>query len=92
MGEDGERRETFVELTPPPARIETVGQRIHVAWDVELELGEAVTLLGRSTLAVMLRAVNLPGWSRQLYGSCSFTATGRALARGSRQTTRCSIG
>jgi len=28
VGEDGERRETFVELTPTPARIETVGQRI----------------------------------------------------------------
>jgi glycogen debranching enzyme len=43
--EDGERRETLVELSPAPTRIETDGQRACVAWDVELAPGEAVTLL-----------------------------------------------
>ncbi len=45
VGKDGERRQTLVELSPAPTRVETGGRRAHVAWDVELSPGEAVTLL-----------------------------------------------
>ena len=45
VGEDGEQRETLVELSPPPARIDIAGQRARVVWDVELFQGEPVTLL-----------------------------------------------
>jgi glycogen debranching enzyme len=44
-GEDGERRQTLVDLTPAAARIETDGQRARIGWDVELAPGEAVSLL-----------------------------------------------
>ena len=43
--EDGERRETLVELSPAPTRVGIDRVRVRVAWDVELAPGEAVTLL-----------------------------------------------
>ena len=42
---DGERRETLVELEPSPARVRIDGGRVHVAWDVELDAREAISLL-----------------------------------------------
>ena len=46
VAEDGERRETLVELEPSPARVRIdQGGRVHVAWDVELDAGEAISLL-----------------------------------------------
>ena len=46
MAEDGERRETLVELEPAPARVRIdQGGRVHVAWDVDLDAGEAISLL-----------------------------------------------
>ncbi len=45
VGADGERRETLVEFSPAPARIESEGQRARVAWNVELAAGEAVAFL-----------------------------------------------
>ncbi len=41
---DGERRETVVELSPPPARVDVDADRAHVAWDVKLAAGEAISL------------------------------------------------
>jgi glycogen debranching enzyme len=42
---DGQRRETLVELEPLPARVRVDDERAHVAWDVQLQAGEAVSLL-----------------------------------------------
>ena len=42
---DGQRRETLVELGPSPARVRIDDGRVHVAWDVQLDAGEAVSLL-----------------------------------------------
>ena len=42
---DGQRRETLVELEPSPARVRIDGGRVHVAWDVELDSGQAFSLL-----------------------------------------------
>jgi glycogen debranching enzyme len=42
---DGQGRETLVELGPSPARVRIDEGRVHVAWDVELAAGEAVSLL-----------------------------------------------
>ena len=46
VAEDGERRETLVELEPAPphVRIDQDG-RVHVAWDVDLDAGEAISLM-----------------------------------------------
>jgi glycogen debranching enzyme len=41
---DGEHRETLVELEPSPARVRIDGERIHVAWDVRLDLRESISL------------------------------------------------
>ncbi len=41
---DGPRRETLVELEPPPARVRIDGGRVRVAWDVRLDAGEAISL------------------------------------------------
>jgi glycogen debranching enzyme len=42
---DGQRRETHVELGPSPARLKVDDGRVLVAWDVQLEAGEAISLL-----------------------------------------------
>jgi glycogen debranching enzyme len=42
---DGQRRHTLVELEPAPSRVRIAGERAHVAWDVHLDAGAAVTLL-----------------------------------------------
>ena len=42
---DGERRETLVELSPSPARVDLGADRARVAWDVTLAAGEAISLL-----------------------------------------------
>jgi glycogen debranching enzyme len=44
LAADGERRETVVELGPPPARVEINEERAHAAWDLELAAGEATWL------------------------------------------------
>jgi glycogen debranching enzyme len=41
---DGERRETVVELSPPPARVDLTAERARLAWDVQLGAGEAISL------------------------------------------------
>ena len=41
---DGRRRETLVHLSPGPDRVRIDGDRVHVAWDVRLDAGEAVEL------------------------------------------------
>jgi len=45
VAQDGERRETVVQLSPPAARFDVGGAHVRVAWDVELFPGEPVTLL-----------------------------------------------
>jgi glycogen debranching enzyme len=46
LAEDGERRETLVELEPAPPRVRIdQGGRVHVAWDVDLDAGEAISLM-----------------------------------------------
>ena len=45
LAADGERRETVVELSPTPARAQVDEERAHVAWDIELGAGEAISLL-----------------------------------------------
>ena len=42
---DGERRETLVQLSPSPARVDLGADRARVAWDVTLAAGEAISLL-----------------------------------------------
>jgi glycogen debranching enzyme len=42
---DGERRETLVELSPSPARVKVDDERVHVTWDVQLDTGQAISLL-----------------------------------------------
>jgi glycogen debranching enzyme len=44
VAEDGQHRETLVELEPSPARVTIGGGRVHVAWDVRLEVRESVSL------------------------------------------------
>ena len=41
---DGEHRETLVELEPSPVRVRIDGRRVHVAWDVRLDVRESVSL------------------------------------------------
>jgi glycogen debranching enzyme len=42
---DGQHRQTLVELEPSPARVRIDDGRVHVAWDVRLDAGEAISLL-----------------------------------------------
>ena len=42
---DGQRRETLVQLSPSPARVDLGADRARVAWDVTLAAGEAISLL-----------------------------------------------
>ena len=44
-GADGQQRETLVDFSPAPAWIETDRQRARVAWNVQLDAGEAVAFL-----------------------------------------------
>jgi glycogen debranching enzyme len=44
LAADGERRETVVELSPTPARAQVDEGRAHVAWDIKLGTGEAISL------------------------------------------------
>ena len=41
---DGRRRETLVDLSPTPGRVRIDGNRVHVAWDLRLDAGEAIEL------------------------------------------------
>jgi len=41
---DGEERETLVELEPAPARVRVDGDRVHVEWDVQLDMRESISL------------------------------------------------
>jgi glycogen debranching enzyme len=41
---DGEHRETLVELEPSPARVRIDGERVHVAWDIRLDVRESISL------------------------------------------------
>ena len=41
---DGQHRETLVELEPSPARVRIDGGRVHVAWDVRLDVRESISL------------------------------------------------
>jgi glycogen debranching enzyme len=41
---DGEERETLVELEPSPARVRIDGDRVHVEWDVRLDVRESISL------------------------------------------------
>jgi glycogen debranching enzyme len=45
LAADRQRRETIVELEPPPARVRINNNRAYVAWDVELVSGQAFSLL-----------------------------------------------
>jgi glycogen debranching enzyme len=42
---DGQHRETLVELEPSPARVRIDGGRVHVAWDVRLDVRESISLV-----------------------------------------------
>jgi len=44
LAADHQRRETIVELSPPPAAVELDELRARVTWDVELGAGEAISL------------------------------------------------
>ena len=50
---DGQRRETLVELSPPPQRVRIDEGRAHVAWDVQLGAGEAIEV--QLTVFALLR-------------------------------------
>ena len=41
---DGEHRETLIELEPSPARVRIDGGRVHVAWNVRLDVRESISL------------------------------------------------
>ena len=41
---DGEHRETLVELEPSPARVSIDGGRVHVTWNVRLDVRESMSL------------------------------------------------
>lgn len=41
---DGEHRETLIELEPSPARVSIDGGRVHVVWDVRLDVRESISL------------------------------------------------
>ena len=41
---DGQHRETLVELEPSPARVRIDGGRVHVAWDIRLDVRESISL------------------------------------------------
>ncbi|MGO9497841.1 MAG: glycogen debranching N-terminal domain-containing protein [Solirubrobacteraceae bacterium] len=41
---DGEHRETLVELEPSPAHVRVDGGRVHVAWNVRLDVRESISL------------------------------------------------
>ncbi len=45
MAGDGEQRETLVQLSPAPSRVEVDGGRARVTWDLELGAGDALTML-----------------------------------------------
>ena len=45
LAADGQRRETLVEFSPLPSRLRIDGRRAIVAWDVQLDAGEATELL-----------------------------------------------
>ena len=45
LAADGEQRATVVELTPSPARAQLDEASVRLAWDVELDVGEAISLL-----------------------------------------------
>ena len=89
VGEDGEERETLVELSPTPARVETGGQHARVVWDVELARGEAVTLLvtvdpghgasGVEASGMEREATRLAQAHREWEGACSSITTDNEL-------------
>jgi glycogen debranching enzyme len=45
LAADGERRETRIELSPPPALVGLGPQNAEIHWEIELAAGEAVSLL-----------------------------------------------
>jgi hypothetical protein len=47
VAEDGQHRETLVELEPSPARVTIDGGRVRVAWDVGLDARESISLGSR---------------------------------------------
>jgi len=44
VAEDGQHRETLVELEPSPVRVTIDGGRVRVAWDVRLDARESISL------------------------------------------------
>ena len=44
VGVDGQRRESLVELSPPPASVRIDGERVFVTWDLRLDIGESIDL------------------------------------------------
>ncbi len=61
LAADGQSRETLIELSPPPVSVEVDGHRVQVRWDLELGVGQAISL----QIAVV------PGHQRQRDGAAT---------------------
>jgi len=89
LAADGERRETLVELSPPPARVQLGTERADLGWDVQIGAREAISLLitvqpvhhARHGLVPTLEqaAATLDGEHRDWVGTCSRITTDNEL-------------
>ena len=79
---DGQRRETHIDLSPSPLRVRIDGNRVHVAWDVRLDAGQAIEL--QLTVLPVLPGRRRPGQTLEQAATrleTSYTAWVSACAR-----------
>jgi glycogen debranching enzyme len=86
---DGRRRETLVELSPPPRRVLIDEDRVHVSWDVQLAPGEKIDLQltvrpavrGRRRTATTLEqaAARLAAGDTEWVGACASISSDNEL-------------
>ncbi len=86
---DGEHRETLVELEPSPTRVRIDGDRVHVEWDVRLDVRESISLWitvtpsgvggGRAEPAAAQAAVALESAHAAWVGACAQITTDNEL-------------
>jgi glycogen debranching enzyme len=86
---DGEHRETLIELEPSPARVTIDGGRVHVAWDVQLDVRESVSLwitvtpngveAGEAEPTAVRAAAALEAEHKEWVGTCARITTDNEL-------------
>jgi glycogen debranching enzyme len=89
VAEDGQHRQTLVELEPSPARVRIDNGRVRVAWDVRLDSRESISLwitvtptgaaVGDAEPAAAQAAATLDSGYAEWVGSCAQITTDNEL-------------